>query len=233
MYSQLQAQNERAQRWMNEEKQAFEALEREKTLHSKRQLELQCQLNPIAQRIASVDAQIRALEKQRHVMQAEFNSTKQAMTSNTKSMQRHEKAKRAYIAQQGKHAHSLSEGQSLLSVIESMLKGRLQATRTQLSAKIGLAERGWKQWDETHVVWWLKCIEHGRFNNTQTYGHYFEHIIGDKVRGTDLVNINDLLLRLCGVDNINDRASILRNIRRVTMGREIVVIDLATDKDLD
>ena len=68
MYSRLQAQNERAQRWMNDEKHAFEELERENTLRSKTQLELQCQLNPNAQRVASVDAQIRALENQRNVM---------------------------------------------------------------------------------------------------------------------------------------------------------------------
>merc|ERR1712154_302381 len=66
------------------------------------------------------------------------------------------------------------------------------------------------------VVYWFGIIENGRFGNDDEYEQLIQALTKWNVNGNELLQINNVFLRMLGVGNENDRKLILNNIKKIT-----------------
>merc|ERR1719242_1930850 len=71
------------------------------------------------------------------------------------------------------------------------------------------------KWDTPSVVQWFNTIEHGRFAKDEEYQQLRETLEKWSVKGSDLLQITHVWLKMLGVGDENDRNLILENIQEI------------------
>eukprot|EP01084_Bolivina_argentea_P119459 211797_1 len=80
---------------------------------------------------------------------------------------------------------------------------------------INLDFKNIKKWSCDEIIYWFGIIDNGRFGNDSEYEELNNSLRNYSVNGKDLLQFNDVFLRMVGVGDEYDRKIILDNIKKI------------------